>query len=107
MVTPFVIWSYVGASTAHKTETADGSIAGDRKQRGSAKSTSDVASPKGGTRISRKVDPAVSNEQWENHSNRVSSFLFLPHGGNGAAITKKLEQKGRKLVLPVEEISTS
>ena len=42
---------------------------------------------------------------WENHSKRVSSFLFLSHGGYGAAITKKLEQKGRKLVLQVEEIS--
>ena len=45
--------------------------------------------------------------QWENHSKRVSSFLFLSHGGNGAAITKKLEQKGRRLVLRDEEISFS
>ena len=44
---------------------------------------------------------------WENRTNRVSTFLFLPHGGNGAAITKKIEQKDRKLVLPVEEISIS
>ena len=53
----------------------------------------------------RREPPPLPKLIWENHSNRVSSFLFLPHGGNGAAITKKLEQKDRKLVLPVEEIS--
>ena len=44
---------------------------------------------------------------WEDPFVRSNGFDFLPHGEDGAAVTKKLEQKCRKPVLPAGEIGFS
>ena len=50
---------------------------------------------------------AAVHKEWEFPSVRVNSFQILPHGHDGAAITKKLGQTFRKLVLPVGKIGIS
>ena len=41
--------------------------------------------------------------QWEDPSVRLNGFHFLPHGQDGTAVTKKLEQKCRKPLLQTGE----